>query len=244
MVRTSAPVCGAIAALALLGGCAGGDRTNDEYVEAAWAHFRKLCDEKSGEKIYRQLSGIKSALVVKPLPPATEKDSFDQYWYGDPYSASATSQRSINAAGKLVYPSAPIAMNRVGRGLDFVEFVGLEGAVKGGNVIRIYYDAATKDYRTATVAESVSRFGLKWEDISTLGDRQYWVAASRLSIVDLSDNSLVAERVGYFLESGFGSNAGQRRPWLTSKGPRTTCPYSHDWSDRWFVIRVLNPVGE
>src|SRR5258706_6935690 len=55
----------------------------------AWAYFKKLCDEKSGEKIYKTYTGVKSVLVVKPLSPATEKDLYDQFWYGDPYSDSA-----------------------------------------------------------------------------------------------------------------------------------------------------------
>ncbi len=94
------------------------------------------------------------------------------------------------------------------------------------------------------IEKAESQFGVSWEDISTPNDRKLWIAGSRFSIVDLKDNSLVAERVGYFIEAGFGSTAGQRRPWQSSKGPRTTCPESHDWADRWFVLRILNPSEE
>ena len=58
----------------------------DAYAKEAWAYFKKLCDEKSGEKIYKTHTGVKSVLVVKPLPPATERDLFDKFWMGDPYS--------------------------------------------------------------------------------------------------------------------------------------------------------------
>ena len=64
------------------------------YAKEAWAYFKKLCDEKSGEKIYKTYTGVKSVLVVKPLPPATEKDLYDQFWYGDPYSKNYERYRS------------------------------------------------------------------------------------------------------------------------------------------------------
>jgi hypothetical protein len=53
------------------------------YSREAWAYFKKLCDERAGEKIYKTYTGVKSVLVVKPLPPASDKDHFDQFWYGD-----------------------------------------------------------------------------------------------------------------------------------------------------------------
>ena len=49
------------------------------YSHEAWAYFRKLCDEKSGEKIYKTFTEVKSVLVLKPLPPATDKDHYDQF---------------------------------------------------------------------------------------------------------------------------------------------------------------------
>lgn len=216
----------------------------DAYAREAWAYFKKLCDEKSGEKIYKTYTGVKSVLVVKPLPPATDKDHYDQFWYGDPYSASATSMRVDNAAGKLVYPNAPIAMNKSGKGFEFVESYVQRDKTDERTLVRYYYQIGTRDYAQQPIVKSASRFGISWEDISTLQDRKYWVAGSRLRVIDLTDNSIIAERIGYFIEAGFGSKAGQRRPWLTSKGPSTTCPHSHDWSDRWFILKVLKPEEE
>jgi hypothetical protein len=216
----------------------------DAYAKEAWAYFKKLCDEKSGEKIYKTFTGVKSVLVVKPLPPATEKDLYDQFWYGDPYSASATSMRVDNAAGTLVYPDAPISMNERGKGFEFVESYTSQDKSGQKNLIKYSFQPAARDYRTESTTQSISRFGVSWEDISKPEDRKFWVAGSRLSIVDLNDKSLVAERIGYFIEAGFGSVAGGRRPWLTSRGPNTTCPpiQSGDYADRWFILKVLNPI--
>ena len=217
----------------------------DAYAREAWAYFKKLCDEKSGEKIYKTYSGVKSVLVVKPLPPATDKDHYDQFWYGDPYSADATSMRVDNAAGTLVYPDAPISRQERGRGFEFVESYISQDRTGEKKLVKYYFLPDARGYKKEPLTQPVSRFGLMWEDISTQADRKYWVAGSRLSIVDLHDNSLVAERIGYFIEAGFGARGGGRRPWLTSRGPNTTCPpiHSRDYADRWFILKVLKPTG-
>jgi len=71
----------------------------DAYAREAWAYFKKKCDTEAGEKIYKTFTGVKSVLVVKPLPPASEKDLYDQFWYGDPYSnATPWNERPDHAA--------------------------------------------------------------------------------------------------------------------------------------------------
>jgi len=211
------------------------------YEKEAWAYFKKLCAEKSGEKIYKTYTGVKSVLVVKPLPPATDKDHFDQFWYGDPYSAPATSVRTEAAISTLVWANGPLSPAGRGPGLDFVELVdpGTDGLV-----VKYYFPQDARDHVKQTVDRAVSRFGISWEDISSPNDRKYWIAGSRFRVIDLADKSVAAERIGYFIESGFGSNDGQRRPWLTSRGPNTTCPEVHTYSDRWFLLKVLNPHVE
>jgi hypothetical protein len=236
-------VCRSLVLLALVSACAGGgDRKDEAYVQEAWAYFKKLCDEKSGEKIYKSFVDIKSVLVVKPLPSATEKDLFDQYWYGDPYSASATSQRAKSAATALTLDSR--GPTGIQRGLEFVEMA--KDGDKPGQFQRIERPISNSSLaKVIDIEKPTSRFGVAWEDISTVEDRKYWVAGSRLRVLDLTDNSIVAERVGYFIEAGFGSTAGQRRPWLTSRGPNTTCPplLGGDYSDNWFVTKVLKQTG-
>ena len=172
---------------------------HDAYAREAWAYFKKLCDEKSGEKIYKTYTGVKSVLVVKPLPPATEKDLFDQFWYGDPYSnATPWNERGEQAAMTLtMYSRRP---NGRQKGLDFVEIKD----VTGTGYTKIFRPVSNNALAIKErVQASVSRFGLAWEDISTPEDRRYWVAGSRLRVIDLADKSIVAERIGYFIEAGF-----------------------------------------
>ena len=212
------------------------------YAREAWAYFKKLCDEKSGEKIYKTHTGVKSVLVVKPLPPATEKDLYDQFWYGDPYSnATPWNERGEQVAIRMT----GIFKSTTGEqtGLEFVEMPSDE---KGNYFYRISrLDRYPFQARSGS-ENSISRFAVSWEDVSTPQDRKFWVAASRLRVVDRTDNSVVAERNGYFIEAGFGSTVGGRRPWLTSRGPNTTCPplINGDYDDRWFVLKsLIPPVG-
>lgn len=211
----------------------------DAFAREAWAYFKKKCDTEAGEKIYKTYTGVKSVLVVKPLPPATEKDLYDQYWYGDPYSAPAHSQRGKLEAITLASRTAPVAFGIHGHGYEFVELREESSAF----VKRYYYLQGEADYKAASSESVASRFGVSWEDISTPEDRRFWVAGSRLRIVDLTDNTTVAERIGFLVDVGFGSTAGHRRPWLASRSPGSTCPpiRNGSYEDRWFVLKVLNP---
>jgi hypothetical protein len=220
----------------------------EAYAREAWAYFKKKCDTEAGEKIYKTFTGVKSVLVVKPLPPATDKDHFDQYWYGNPYAAPATSVRTELAASRLAWADGPISYNARGPGFDFVESV-LPNSTSDGKkgFIRYSYPKGARDHSSEPIERPVSRFGISWEDISTLEDRKYWVAGSRLRAIDLTDNTVVAERIGFLIEPGFGSTAGGRRPWLVARGlgkNGRSCPDVHDYSDRWFLLKVFTPAKE
>jgi len=219
------------------------DRPDESYVKEAWAYFKKKCETDAGEKIYKTFTGVKSVLIVKPLPPATEKDLFDQFWYGDPYSASAASDRGTYAAMRLTIDRRHRSGTGIQRGLDFVEI----NNESGNGYTRIHRPESNDKLAVKEqIQQPSSRFGVGWEDISTPGDRMYWVAGSRFSVIDLADNSIIAERIGYLIEAGFGSTTGQRRPWLTSRGigPNgRSCPDAHDATDLWFITSVFKQEG-
>jgi hypothetical protein len=224
-------------------------KKRQDYAREAWAYFKKLCDEKSGQKIYKTFTGVKSVLVIKPLPPATEKDLYDQYWYGDPYSdATPSGNRRNEYKASILIGSVETRGYKPTTAADRIGFAFVESySPSGGNdvkgVLRYFYPKGASHVEVEQVTGPVSRFGVSWEDISTPEDRKYWVAGSRLRIIDLTDTSVVAERIGYFIEAGFGSQGGARRPWLASRGANTTCPKLEklDVEDRLFIQRALNP---
>lgn len=176
-------------------------KLDDAYVKAAWAYFKKKCDPEAGEKMYKTFTGVKSVQVVKPLPPATDKDHFDQFRVGDAYSAAATSLRTDLSISNLVWGNGPNSSKSRGAGFGYAELV-VPGADR---IILKYYDPkGARDHTRQKVDRAISRVGISWEDISTREDRKYWVAGSRLRVVDIIDKSVIAERIGYFIESGFG----------------------------------------
>jgi len=213
------------------------------YSQAAWAYFKQKCEAESGEKIYKNVAGIRNVLLVKPLPYAKEGDLYEQFWYGDPYSNSGYGSRAEYLASSLTFYDSPSGKKKGERekGLDFVEIAN-PNANSDALFKKYFYVPGERGMRSIDIQKSGSRFGLSWEDISEPAGRNYWIAGSRLRVIDLLDNSVVAERVGFYIEAGFGSRSGARVPWRNSKSPRTTCPEHDDsYSDRWFVLRVLNP---
>ena len=181
--------------------------------------------------------------MVKPLPPATDADLYDQYWYGDPYSNTSISDRGYRHARKLLDKTL-VAIRTDGQGFEFFEIArgdGVTGFQKITKSANPPFWQASPPYE-----ERISRFGISWEDLSSREDRKYWVAGSRLKLMDLDSNTVIAERIGFFIEAGFGSIAGQRRPWQASHSDTTTCPSisTSGYSDNWFVFRVLEPVKD
>jgi hypothetical protein len=93
-------------------------------------------------------------------------------------------------------------------------------------------------------------FGVTWDDLSTQEDRDRWIAASSLKIIDLMTAEVVAERVGYMFDGGLGNQSGGRQPW--SYAAFMACPpfelstagnpmlYTRT---RKFIWSVLRPIG-
>lgn len=214
-------------------------REREAYAREAWAYFKKKCNENAGQKIFKTFTDVKSVLVTKSLPPAVERDLYDQFWYGDPYSLALEGKNRTQIVAERLIANVRLKKDPPNeeQGFEFVE-------VKAGEQYERLFPLPNPPFvRKDTVTISSSRFGVAWEDISTPEDRKNWVAASRLRVVDLTDNSVVAERIGYLIEPGFGATGGARRPWLTARGPSTTCPplLNGDFEDRWFIFKALRP---
>ena len=199
--------------------------------------------KKTNKKIYKKMNGVKSVYALKPLQPASEKDLFDQFWYGDPYSFNAQENRGEAALRAMILKIKASPGDAHGDGLEFAEIALVENGIS--RFVRLSPSAEPPYFRTIeSISKPVSRFALTWEDVSTPKDRAHWVAGSRLRVVDQESGAIVAERIGFLIEPALGSRAGQRRPWLSAKSKSNTCPEAHDWTDRWFVLSVLNSTEE
>lgn len=99
--------------------------------------------------------------------------------------------------------------------------------------IRYRYTATTKPRNEAgnTVEFLVKRdptqkdsprFGIAWDDISTMKDRENWIAGGSIKVIDLKTNEVMGERVGYMMDSGQGNTRGERSPWFFAQ--QNACP--------------------
>lgn len=109
------------------------------------------------------------------------------------------------------------------------------------------YDYVTVELVKQPIEAYSARYGITWDDISTREDRDYWIAGGSIKVIDLRTNEVIAERIGYMMDRGQGSEAGFRSPWLLAA--HTACP-SFDRSEsnspikasqsRSYVFRVLS----
>jgi hypothetical protein len=68
-----------------------------------------------------------------------------------------------------------------------------------------------------------ARYGVTFDDISTLEDRKLWIAGSSLKVIDLKTGAVMAERVGYMVDPGQGVTGGEGGvPWVRAAG--YACP--------------------
>lgn len=73
-----------------------------------------------------------------------------------------------------------------------------------------------------------TRYGVKFEDISTQEEREHWIAGSSLKVIDLETQEVLAERIGYMVDWAQGSRAGGRQPWTFAAD--NACPsFSRDY---------------
>ena len=93
------------------------------------------------------------------------------------------------------------------------------------------------------ITEWSARYGVTWDDLSTDADREHWIAGSSLRVIDLQTNAVIAERVGYMVDRGLGSEAGFRSPWFFAHD--TACPSITSERRTWtFATEVLHPTRQ
>lgn len=68
--------------------------------------------------------------------------------------------------------------------------------------------------KSARATGSVPGYGVTYDDISTTEDRRHWIAGSSLKVIDLRTKEVIAERIGYMMDPGQGTDSGGRSPWL------------------------------
>jgi hypothetical protein len=91
-----------------------------------------------------------------------------------------------------------------------------------------------------------ARYALDYEDLIDPADRAFWVAGTRLKVLDKHTGEVIAELKRFVWDPGFGASSTGRWPWqhATAAASRvcpsdSSQPLHHD--SRYFVDQVLIP---
>lgn len=235
--------------------------------EKAMALFAERC-KSSGETIKRTVENVDGVVWMKWREPYSNAGNFaEQFKLNDPFGRDCGAETCI---ADLLRVSKGAELNpeearRQSRGYRFVETLDPRDgqryrytATLGHNWSEESVERSKREtgegpsmhsYRMKLVREPIeafsARFGIVWEDASTEEDRKYWIAGGKLFVVDLSSNERLAQRVGYMVDQGQGSQEGGRSPWLFAR--RNACPALVDNDGRHteigftsrFALRVL-----
>jgi hypothetical protein len=232
-------------------------------LDVAKTHFEMRC-KSAGEKISRTVENVEGVVWMK----WRDRDSTyrDQFTLDDPLGRDCGAEDCIAqllkvSAGQVHNPERAA---RYSVGYRFVD------SKEHGDGALMRYTRVIQSVRTRTPEQieqykkntngvdpgpdvfdvalaSVpidnlgARYGITWDDISTREDREHWVAGSSLKVVDLKTNEVIAERIGYLIDTGQGSTAGFRDPWGWAKTYAPRCPKTNE-STREFANKVLQPI--
>jgi hypothetical protein len=228
----------------------------------AQAHFEMLC-KQAGETIHKTVENVDGIVWMKWRP--TEINFDDQFKLDDPYGTDCYGEECIK---RLLRVSKGAELNpdeakQHATGYRFVETIDprdggryrYTGVIKSKakrtpDQIAQYkknrgVDPGVDVYGFLLEREPIpgftARYGVTWDDISTHEDREQWIAGGSLKVIDLQNNEVIAERIGYMLDSGQGSKAGFRKPWPWTKSSTMPCPPNSErtWT---FAFKIAQPT--
>jgi hypothetical protein len=203
-------------------------------LDAAMARFEMRC-KNAGEKINRTVENVDGILWMKWREPYSNADNFaDQFKLNDPYGRDCGAEDCILSLlratkGLELDPKRELPHHR---GYRFVETRDPRDGALYRYTLRLGrpFDRGHKwlesfikpELDREAISQTTARYAIAWGDISTRDDREHWVAGGSMKVIDLQTNEVIAERVGYMVDRGQGSQAGFRSPWL--QAVQTACP--------------------
>lgn len=241
-------------------------------LDSAMALFAERC-KTAGEKIFRTVDNIEGVVWMKWREETSNADNYaDQWKLNDPYGNDCGAEACIAALLRISEgrDRNHEGAKRYAAGYRFVE------TVDPRNGLRYRYTAGLREYGSAEdiarnnlagreppaytfqfkvdrvlIQAFSSRYGITWDDLSTREDRERWIAGGSLKVIDLRTKEVLAERVGYMVDRGQGSQAGFRSPWgfavqaacppFLPVGPSDPRHIRRFTESRDFVLKVLHP---
>ncbi len=229
-------------------------------LNAAMARFEMRC-KSAGEKINRTMENVDGVVWMKWRPTGNNPE---QFALDDPYGKDCSGDECIK---RLLRVTKGVDLNpddakENANGHRFVETIDPSDGKRYRyfGVMKLHprwTEQAIARQKELTgkglgasaypfslerepIANFTARYGITWDDISTREDREQWIAGGSLKAIDLQNNEVLAERVGYLIDPGQGSTAGFRDPWGWAHSSAPRCPRIDErtWE---FATRVLQP---
>lgn len=207
-------------------------------LDAAMAHFEMRC-KGAGEKIYRVVQNVDGIALLKLR--SKKVNLGDQFLLDDPYGHDCGGDECIS--GHLIdFRMVPVAGGVAPSNRPIYQYVEVQDAGTG-EWTQYRKPSSTVELQGEIVSTPSARYGVTWEDISTQTDRQHWIAGGRLVIIDLRENTVIAERIGFLVDPGQGSRDGGRTPWTWARTNDKACPTvrGHNLT---FVEKILKPTRD
>lgn len=194
-----------------------------EYFDPMWAEAA-MADEVTGDDYLKQF------LVSEFIQPGLHRSRGD---LGPP----TTEKRS--------HPSISI----IRKGYAYIEYLDAKDKQRyrcTPDWSKDHPNWVPGQHQCEPVKQSRTRYALDYEDIVSPADRQFWVAGTRLKIIDKQSGEEVAVLTRFVWDSGFGVSTSGRWPWVyASSSSSSSCPSdaSRPTSKhgRYFVDTVLIP---
>ncbi len=264
---------GLLAAALLLTGCESQADKDKKLADAAYreklakakAIFAERC-KTAGVVIHRTVKDVEGISInkVRPTLEFADKRYFDPMW---PEAAMATEARGDeyikqfmlseylqepNRRGGLFAPNLDVSRDKPPRpflrGYRFVDFTDVGDGKRYRFTLPAHPSAnvVLMPLKRELLKTATARYLLDFDDLVDPEDRAYWVAGTKLRVIDQQNGEVIAEMTRFVLEAGFGSNASGRWAWqmpssslsLRCQGDanQPTTPVS-----RYFVDTVLIP---
>jgi hypothetical protein len=227
----------------------------------AEAMFKERC-KTAGEKIYRTVDNVEGVFLMKIRPEGLNRGN--QFELDDPYGSdhggdayiksflrgfyAPPKEPTINTPPRLAYMWIEAIDPQDGKRYRYTG--GMRDVTRTSSVLmggdgKTTFTSKEFVLDKASAPGPIPRYGVTYDDISTREEREYWIAGSSLRVIDLQNNEVIAERIGYMMDRGQGNTSGWRQPWLFAA--RNACPHfasgavSQSGQTEKFVEKILRP---
>ena len=210
---------------------------HNKRVTHAQAMFKERC-KRAGVFIHRTVQDVEAIRLINVRSTSRHDEKQFVLWdpYGDEYGGEAyiasflqypgEAKREETTDGAMRYRAVHAEYPEAGRSRRF-RYVPTAQALKEIPVYRELRPSELLDNHPYLMSgvesdQDLPPYGLRFKDISTREERNYWIAGSSLQVVELLTGEVIAERVGYLWDPGLGDSSAGRAPWMFAA--RVACP--------------------